>query len=135
VKTYVTDNLPVVLQNFIADYSKIYRSALVFAVNHRLAFDTSKSELNTIIQQEFKLNKRHVNSVITDADGMIGSAKLCRANHVKQLEGKLKSATDWLKKSEKKLKDSRKFYSAARWQSKTRLASLEALLLPGFSSE
>lgn len=118
MKTYVTDNLPVILQNFITDYSKVYRSALVFVVNHRLAQTIPKSDLNTVIQQRFKLNKRHANAVITDAEGMISSAKECRANHIKQLEGKLKSAIDWLKKAEKQIKDSRKFYSLVSWHSK-----------------
>ncbi len=75
MKTYVTDKLPVILQNFISDYSKIYRSALVFTVNTRLTSDTSKSDLNTVLQKQFGLMKRHANAVITDADGMIGSAK------------------------------------------------------------
>ncbi|MGL5061945.1 MAG: hypothetical protein ACRC62_18395 [Microcoleus sp.] len=117
MKTYVTDAIPFILQDFIADYSKVYRSALIFAVNHRLTGFGDKSKLNTLIQHEFKLNKRQAGAVITDADGKIEAAKECRTNHIKQLEGKLKSAKEWLRKAEKSLKDSRKHYSG-RWAKK-----------------
>lgn len=124
MKTYATDNLPVILQNFIADYSKVYRSALLFTVNHRLTGFADKSKLNTLIQQTFKINKRQAGAVIADADGKIDSAKECRTNHVKQLEGKLKSAKDWLRKAEKSLKDSRKHYSG-KWEGKKQSTSLK----------
>lgn len=124
MKTYATDNLPVILQNFIADYSKVYRSALIFVVNQRLAGFSDKSKLNTLIQQTFKINKRQANAVIADADGKIDSAKECRANHVKQLEGKLKSARTWLSKAEKSLKDARKHY-AGNWQNKKQSTNLK----------
>jgi len=58
IKTYATDNLPAILQTFIADYSKVYRSALIFAVNHRLSGFADKSKLNTLILQTFQVNKR-----------------------------------------------------------------------------
>lgn len=101
MKTYATDSLPVILQNFIADYSQVYRSALIFTVNQRLAGCNDKSKLNTLIQQTFKINKRQAGAVVADADGKIDSAKECRANHAKQLEGRLKSAKDWLRKAER----------------------------------
>ncbi|MEQ8464583.1 hypothetical protein [Coleofasciculus sp. E1-EBD-02] len=124
MKTYATDNLPVILQNFIADYSKVYRSALIFAVNQRLLRFSDKSKLNTLIQQTFKINKRQAGAVIADADGKIDSASNCRANHVKHLEGKLKSALVWLRKAEKSLKDSRKHYSG-KWHNKKQSTNLK----------
>lgn len=124
MKTYVTDNFPVVMKNFIADYSRIYRDALVFTVNQRLAGFSDKSKLNTLIQAEFGLNKRQSGSVIADADGKIEAAKECRKNHIKLLEGKLKSAQAWLKKAEKSLKDSRKHY-AGNWQNKKASTNLK----------
>lgn len=124
MKTYATDNLLVILQNFIADYSKVYRSALIFVVNQRLSGFNDKSKLNTLIQQTFKINKRQAGAVIVDADGKIDSAKECRTNHIKQLEGKLKSAKDWLRKAEKSLKDARKHYSG-KWQSKKQSTNLK----------
>ncbi|MEQ8540374.1 MAG: hypothetical protein RIB93_23330 [Coleofasciculus sp. D1-CHI-01] len=95
MKTYATDKLPVILQNLIADYSNVYRFALIFTVNQRLKGFSNKSKLNTLIQQTFKINKRQAGAVIADADGKIDSAKKCRANHIKQLEGKLKSAKEF----------------------------------------
>jgi hypothetical protein len=124
MKTYATDNLPVILQNFIADYSKVYRSGLIFTVNQRLAGFSDKSKLNTLIQQTFKINKRQAGAVIADADGKIDSAKECRANHIKQLESKLKSAKDWLRKAEKALKDARKHYSG-KWQAQKQSTNLK----------
>jgi IS605 OrfB family transposase len=124
MKTYATDNLPVILQNFIADYSKVYRSALIFAVNQRLAGFSDKSKLNTLIQQTFKINKRQAGALIADADGKVDAAKKCRANHIEQLEGKLKSAKDWLRKAEKALKDARKHYSG-KWQDKKQSTNLK----------
>jgi hypothetical protein len=75
MKTYVADNLPIILQNFIADYSKVYRAVLIFTVNQRLAGFSDKSKLNTLIQQTFKINKRHAGAVIADADGKKASRK------------------------------------------------------------
>ncbi len=119
MKTYVTDELPLNLQEFISSYSKIYHQALVDTVNHRLKYpDYSKSELRTELQKTYQINARQANAIITDADGMNCSAKECRTNHIKQLEGKLKSATDWLKKKIKLLKDSKKFYHHKKWQNK-----------------
>jgi IS605 OrfB family transposase len=77
-----------------------------------------------LIQQTFKLNKRHAGAVIADADGKIDSAKECRANHIKQLEGKLKSAATWLRKAEKSLRDARAHYSG-KWESKKQSTNLK----------
>jgi ElaB/YqjD/DUF883 family membrane-anchored ribosome-binding protein len=119
----VTDELPLKLQAFLADYSKAYHAALVDTVNRLLAGSSIpdqsaskfKSQLNTYLQDTYKINKRQADSVITEADGMIASAKECCANHIKELESKLKSAKEWLKKKEKQLKDSRKFYRHKKW--------------------
>jgi IS605 OrfB family transposase len=77
-----------------------------------------------LIQQTFKINKRQAGAVIADADGKIDSASNCRANHVKHLEGKLKSALVWLRKAEKSLKDSRKHYSG-KWHNKKQSTNLK----------
>jgi IS605 OrfB family transposase len=124
MKTYVADNLPIILQNFIADYSKVYRAALMFTVNQRLAGFSDKSKLNTLIQHTFKINKRHAGAVIADADGKIDAASWCHSNHIKQLEGKLKSAKNWLRKVEKLLKDSQKHY-LGNWQNKKQSTNLK----------
>lgn len=115
MKTYTTDTLPNTVTAFLHDYSLVYRVALADTVNQRLVGETDKAKLNTYLQQAHGINKRHANAVITEADGMIASAKECRVNHIKQLEGKLKSAKDWLRKVEKKLKNARKFYRKVHW--------------------
>lgn len=83
-------------------------------VNHLLSLAAhekfQKSAWNTHLQRSYEINKRHANGIIADAKGMVGSAKECRQNQIKQLFGKLKSANKWLKTAEKKLKDARKFY-------------------------
>ena len=70
----------------------------------------NKSAWNTHLQKSYGINKRHANGVISDAKGRVGSAKECRTNPIKQVEGKVKSAKKWLKTAEKKLNDARKFY-------------------------
>lgn len=119
MKTYTTDALPHRLTTFLQDYSRVYRAALVEAVNRRLAGETDKTKLNAHLQQAHGINKRQANAVITEADGMIAGAKECRSNHLKELEGRLKAAQDWVKKRAKQLKDSRKFYHSKSWQSKS----------------
>jgi IS605 OrfB family transposase len=118
VKTYVTDELASNLKHFIQDYSRIYRSALVDAVNRRRDEGIDQAQLNTYVQQTYSLNKRQASAVIIEADGMITGAKECRVHHIHQLEGKLKSAKEWLRKKDKQLKDSRKFYRHKNWQAK-----------------
>lgn len=118
MKVYLTDNFSNQIKAYVNDFSKIYRKALCFSINQKLSSDIGKSQLNTLLQSTFKINKRYSNSVINDADGKIDSAKECRNNHIKQLEGKLKSAEKWLKTAEKNLKDSKKFYYNKKWQNK-----------------
>jgi len=116
MKTYTTDALPNQLTAFLRDYSRVYRAILVDAVNLRLAGERDKSKLNTLLQQAHQINKRHANAAITEADAMITAAQKSRKLHLKQLEGRLKSAREWLKKAEKKLKNARKFYGKKDWQ-------------------
>lgn len=47
--------------------------------------------------------------------GKVDSASLCRTNHIKQLESKLRAAKEWLSKAEKKIKLARKFYAKKNW--------------------
>jgi IS605 OrfB family transposase len=98
-------------------YAPIFRSAVCETVQHLLSGNGfNKSTWNTHLQEAYKINKRHANGVIAAAKGQVESAFISRQNHIKQLQGKLKSALDWLKKSEKKLKDARKFYRKKNWQ-------------------
>lgn len=117
MKTYTTDALPSILTVFLRDYSLVYRVALVDAVNRRLTGEKDKAKLNTHLQQAHRINKRHANAAITEADGLLDAAQESRKLHIQQLEGKLKSAKDWLRKATRKLKNARKFYARKNWQS------------------
>ena len=95
----------------------IFRKAVCETVQHLLSVNGfNKSTWNTHLQEAYQINKRHANGVIASAKGQVESAFISRKNHIKQLEGKLKSALDWLKKSEKKLKNARKFYGKKNWE-------------------
>lgn len=78
-------------------------------------FEKIKSETNTHIQEKYKVSKRQAGGIIALAKGKVDSARECRANHIKQLEGKLKSANLWLKRSQKRLELAQKFYAKKNW--------------------
>ncbi len=104
---------------FLTDFSSIFRQATIRAVEiikKSKKFDKIKSKVNTELQKEFNLSKRQVNGVIALASSKVDSAIECRKNHIKQLEGKLKSALIWIKNAEKRLSDSQKFYALENWQ-------------------
>ena len=73
-------------------------------------FTKHKSSWNTHLQQIYGISKRHANGIISFAAGAVDSASLCRAKYIKTLEIKLKFAQNCVKKHEKKLADSNKFY-------------------------
>ncbi len=103
---------------FLTDFSSIFRQATIKAVEiikKSKDFEKIKSKVNTQLQEEFGLNKRQVNGVIALASSKVDSAIECRKNHIKQLEGKLKSALTWIKNTEKRLCDSQKFYAKKNW--------------------
>ncbi len=106
---------------FLRAYSPIFRSAVCETVRHLLSGNgLNKSTWNTYLQEAYQINKRHANGVIASAKGQVESAFVSRKSHIKQLEGKLKSALYWLKKSEKKFHDARKFYRKKNWQNSKR---------------
>jgi hypothetical protein len=96
---------------FLTAYAPIFRKVEPWRANsstcetfrHLLSSNGfNKSTWNTHLQKAYKINKRHAHGVIASAKGQVESAKECRKNHIKQLEWKLKSANNCLKKSEKK---------------------------------
>ncbi|GJD19762.1 conserved hypothetical protein [Rivularia sp. IAM M-261] len=104
---------------FLNALSPIFKQAVCETVDAILAsknFDKQKSKFNTHLQKKYGLSKRHATGVITLAQGKADSARECRINHIKQLEGKLKSAFLWIKNAEKRLSDSQKFYARKNWQ-------------------
>ncbi|RUT06457.1 hypothetical protein DSM106972_027140 [Dulcicalothrix desertica PCC 7102] len=105
---------------FLNAFSPIFKDAVCETVDKILAsknFEKVHSKFNTHLQQKYGLSKRHANGVIALASGKVNSASECRANHIKQLEGKLKSAKIWLKNALKRLSDSQKFYAKKNWHS------------------
>lgn len=111
------------MELFLGAFAPIFRDAAIETVNHLLSGAVfNKSKWNTHLQQVFKVNKRHANGVIAYAKGKVEGALEHRTLHLKTLEGKVKSISNWLKKAEKKLKNSRRFYKKKNWQnSKTGL--------------
>jgi len=105
------------LEMFLAAYVPIFHRAACETANHLQStskFD--KSAWNTHLQQTYGISKRHANGVVSFASGAVESAKECRANHIKTLQGQLKSTQQWVKKAQKKLKDACKFYSKKNWR-------------------
>ncbi|MDJ0796820.1 MAG: hypothetical protein QNJ51_08265 [Calothrix sp. MO_167.B12] len=105
---------------FLYAFAPIHRSAVCKTVNHLISLEKgvkfNKGEWNTHLQSTYGLNKRQANGVISDAKGQTDAAKEHRKLHIKTLEGKLKSITEWISKTEKKLKNARKFYNRKNWQ-------------------
>lgn len=108
---------------FLSAYAKVFRQAALATVEHlqtipKASFD--KAKWNACLQHQYRINKRHANGVIASAIGRLESAKECRVSHIKQLEGRLKSAIKWLASSVKKIKLAVKFYAKKAWiKSKT----------------
>jgi IS605 OrfB family transposase len=105
------------LEMFLEAYCPIFHKAACATVEClQSGSEFNKSSWNTYLQTTFGINKRHANGVISFAKGAVDSAKECRSNHIKQLEGQLKSTEAWIKKAVKKLKNARKFYAKKNWQ-------------------
>ena len=110
------------LEMLLSSFSQISHSATCYTVNHLLigAGKLDKSKWNTHLQTKYRINKRQAGGIIALAIGKVDSAKECRQNHIKQLEAKLKSAKEWVRKAIKKLKLGEKFYAKKNWiESKT----------------
>ncbi|MGL4879914.1 MAG: hypothetical protein ACRC8K_02480, partial [Waterburya sp.] len=105
------------LEMFLTEFSTLFRQATLETVNHLLELQSKfdKSKWNTHLQQSYGISKRHANGVIVLSWCKVDSAKKCRANHIKQLEAKLKSAEQWLSKTVKKLRLAQKFYRKKNW--------------------
>ncbi|BAZ10826.1 hypothetical protein NIES4071_26500 [Calothrix sp. NIES-4071] len=104
---------------FLNAFSPVFKQAVCETVDAILSskdFEKKKSKFNTHLQKKYGLSKRQSAGVITLAHAKVDSARECRKNHIKQLEGKLKSALLFLKNAEKRLLDSQKFYAKKNWQ-------------------
>jgi IS605 OrfB family transposase len=104
------------LEVFLFDYAKIFRQAKIETIETlQSGVEFNKSSWNSYLQNKYGINKRHAAGVISSAEGSLTSARECRALHIKQLKGKVKSAKNWLGKAKKKLKDAQKFYAKKNW--------------------
>ncbi len=105
------------LEMFLAEVTPIFHAASCETVAHLLSDEVfNKSQWNTHLQKGYAISKRHAAGVISFAKGAVDSASLCRLNHLKTLQGKLKSLEKWIDKTSRKLKNARKFYQKRNWQ-------------------
>jgi hypothetical protein len=101
---------------FLNAFSPIYKNAVVVTIEKlQSPGKFNKSQFNSHLQAKYGINKRHANGVISCARGKCKSAIECRTLTIKQLEGKLKSAKQWIEKQIKKIKHASKFYSKKNW--------------------
>ncbi|MDJ0620887.1 MAG: IS200/IS605 family accessory protein TnpB-related protein [Calothrix sp. MO_192.B10] len=115
--TIVSTITPKNINNYCADYSRIYGAASQLCLELSLNDGgLSKSKLNTELQQKFGINKRQANSVVAEIDGKISSAKECRKLHIKNIKGQLKSVNKYLKTWEKRIKDYKKAKKAKKFK-------------------
>lgn len=102
---------------FLNAFSPIYKNAVCETIEKLQSSESfNKSQFNSHLQAKYGINKRHANGVISCARGKLDSAQECRNRHIKQLEGKLKSAKQWIEKQLKKIKHASKFYSKKNWE-------------------
>ena len=108
-RTYVTTTTNRWVVAFLSDMAVTNRDAKLTCLKLVLKGELSKSQINTSLQQEYRINKRQANSIIAYVEGAVKSAKECRSNHLELLQGKLKHVTDVIKHLEKKIAAHRKY--------------------------
>ncbi|KYC34963.1 hypothetical protein WA1_09440 [Scytonema hofmannii PCC 7110] len=101
---------------FLTAYSPVFHKAACETANYLLSGQSfDKSSWNTYLQKTYYISKRHANGVISYVQGAVDASKKNRLNHIKTLEGNLKSINTWIAKSEKKLKNASSFYAKKNW--------------------
>lgn len=103
------------MELFLTAFAPIFKAAVCETVEELLCSDIDKSKWNTHLQSKYGISKRQANGIIAHAKGKVDSASECRANHIKQLSGKLKSVQLWLTGQLNKIKKVQKFYSKKNW--------------------
>ncbi len=96
---------------FLADYAAISREASVVILKGLLKHQ-KKSKLNTAIQDEFGINKRHAAGIIAFVEGEMKSAEECLAHHVLTLEDKIKFLKSDVESLEKKVNTHKAYLNA-----------------------
>ncbi|MUH00843.1 hypothetical protein F7734_54675, partial [Scytonema sp. UIC 10036] len=65
----------------------------------------SQLDCHKELQRLFNINKRYSNSIYTEVQGIVTNANKNRANHIKFLEGQIKSIKSDIKKRSQQIKD------------------------------
>ncbi|AFZ11642.1 hypothetical protein Cri9333_0710 [Crinalium epipsammum PCC 9333] len=101
---------------FLAALSSVFHKAACETANYLHRSESfNKSSWNTHLQKSYSISKRYANGVISYSQGAVDASREHRKLHIKTLQGKLKSISAWITKSEKKLKDAQKFYAKKNW--------------------
>jgi IS605 OrfB family transposase len=113
-RTYVTTTTNRWAVAFLSDMATTGREAKIHCLKLLLHSKLTKSQINSELQQQFKINKRQANSIIAYTEGKLRSARECRSNHLEQLQGKHKHVTEVIAKLEKKIEAHRKYLKATQ---------------------
>jgi IS605 OrfB family transposase len=108
-RTYVTTTTNRWAVALWSDMAATGREAKIHTLKLLLQSSLTKSQINTELQQQFKINKRQANSIIAYVEGQVRSARECRNNHLKQLQAASKHVTEVITKLEKKILAHRKY--------------------------
>jgi IS605 OrfB family transposase len=111
-RTYVTTTTNRWAVAFLSDIATAGREAKIYCLKLLLEGKLTKSQINTELQHQFKINKRQANSIIAYTEGQVRSAKECCSNHLELLQGKHKHVTDVIASLEKKIEAHRKYLRA-----------------------
>jgi IS605 OrfB family transposase len=131
-RTYVTTTTNRWAVSFLSDMAATGREAKIQCLKLLLHTKLTKSQINSELQQQFKINKRQANSIIVYIEGQVRSARECRSSHLEQLQGKYKHATDVIAKLEKKIKAHRKYLIAVEQVNRGQKKKLPKSLKPQY---
>ena len=111
-RTYVTTTTNRWVVAFLSDMAVTGRDGKITCLKLLLEGKLSKSQINTELQQQYRINKRQANSIIAYIEGALRSSKECRSNHLELLQGKLKHVRQVIESLQKKIKAHSKYLKA-----------------------
>lgn len=111
-RTYVTTTTNCWVVAFLSDMAVTGRDAKIICLKLLIEGKLSKSQINTELQQQYRINKRQANSIIAYIEGALKSSKECRSNHLELLQGKLKHVREVIESLHKKIKAHSKYLKA-----------------------
>jgi hypothetical protein len=131
-RTYVTTTTNRWAVSFLSDMAATGRETKIECLKLLLHTKLTKSQINSELQQEFKINKRQANSIIAYIEGQVRSARECRGNHLEQLQGKYKHVTEVITKLDRKIKAHRKYLIAVEQVNRGQKKKLPKSLKPQY---